>query len=59
MLGAPVVVAVVALGARKFRLATALVLLVPAKLIVERGGILKALVNRERPGGIHTWGGPA
>lgn len=49
VLGAPVIVAVVALGARKFRLATALVLLVPAKLIVERG-ILKALVNRERPG---------
>lgn len=49
VLGAPGVAAAVALGARKFRLATGLMLLVPTKLIVERD-ILKALVKRERPG---------
>jgi undecaprenyl-diphosphatase len=49
VLGAPVIVAVVALVWRKWRLALALLLLVPLKLIVELR-VLKALVERGRPG---------
>lgn len=49
VLGAPIVAAVIALSARKFRLAAGLALLVPAKLVVERD-LLKTLVIRERPG---------
>lgn len=49
VLGAPIAVAVIALITRRYRLAIGLMLLVPLKLIVERE-ILKALVNRERPG---------
>jgi membrane-associated phospholipid phosphatase len=48
-LGLPLVVAAVALLFRRWRLAAALVLLVPLKLLVEKG-VLKALVHRERPG---------
>jgi membrane-associated phospholipid phosphatase len=49
VLGAPLVVAVVALVLRQWRLALGLVLLVPIKLVVEKD-ILKAVVHRERPG---------
>ena len=49
VLGAPLVVAVVAAIARRWRLAAGLVLLVPLKLLVEKE-VLKALVHRERPG---------
>lgn len=49
VLGMPLVVAVVALVLRRWRLALGLLLLVPAKLLVERE-VLKALVHRERPG---------
>ena len=49
VLGMPLVVAVVALVLRRWRLALGLLLLVPAKLLVERE-VLKALVRRERPG---------
>lgn len=49
LLGVPVAVALVALLRRRIRLAVALVLLVPLKLLVEKG-ILKVLVHRERPG---------
>jgi undecaprenyl-diphosphatase len=49
VLGMPLAVAVVALVLRQWRLALGLVLLVPAKLLVEKE-VLKALVRRERPG---------
>lgn len=49
VLGMPLVVAGGALLLRHWRLAGALVLLVPLKLVVERG-VLKELVHRERPG---------
>lgn len=49
VLGMPLVVAGVAAALRRWRLALALVLLVPLKLGVERE-VLKALVHRERPG---------
>ena len=49
LLGMPLLVAVVALVLRRWRLALGLVLLVPAKLLVEKE-VLKALVRRERPG---------
>jgi undecaprenyl-diphosphatase len=49
VLGMPLVVAAGALICRRWRLAAALVLLVPAKLFVEHE-VLKALVHRERPG---------
>lgn len=45
----PIVVAVVALALRRWRLALALVLLAPLKLVAERQ-VLKALVERQRPG---------
>jgi undecaprenyl-diphosphatase len=45
----PLVVAVVALALRRWRLALALVLLAPLKLIAERQ-VLKQLVERQRPG---------
>jgi membrane-associated phospholipid phosphatase len=48
-LGLPLVVAAGALLLRRWRLAVALVLLVPLKLLVEKG-VLKNLVHRERPG---------
>lgn len=49
VLAAPLVVAVAALLLRRWRLALALVLLVPLKLVVERE-VIKELVQRERPG---------
>ncbi|SOC49590.1 undecaprenyl-diphosphatase [Blastococcus aggregatus] len=49
VLGMPLVVAVVALALRRWRLALALALLVPLKLLVEHA-VLKELVHRERPG---------
>jgi membrane-associated phospholipid phosphatase len=49
VLGMPLIVAAVALVLRRWRLALALVLLVPLKLFVEKE-VLKALVHRERPG---------
>jgi undecaprenyl-diphosphatase len=49
VLGAPLLVAAGAVVLRRWRLALALVLLVPLKLLVERG-VLKQLVHRERPG---------
>ncbi|MGY1802363.1 phosphatase PAP2 family protein [Blastococcus sp. SYSU D00922] len=49
VLAMPLVVAVVALVFRRWRLALALALLVPLKLVVERE-VLKQLVHRERPG---------
>ena len=49
VLGTPVVLAVVALLWRKWRLALALLLLVPLKLFVELR-VIKALVERGRPG---------
>jgi len=49
VLGMPLVVAAGGLMCRRWRLAAALVLLVPAKLFVEHG-VLKELVHRERPG---------
>jgi membrane-associated phospholipid phosphatase len=45
----PLLVAVPAVLTRRWRLAAALLLLVPLKLFVERG-VLKELVTRERPG---------
>jgi undecaprenyl-diphosphatase len=47
--GAAVVVALVAVWRRRYRLAVALVALVPLKLLAERA-VLKMLVHRERPG---------
>jgi membrane-associated phospholipid phosphatase len=49
VLGMPLIVAVVAAALRWWRLALALVLLVPLKLGIERE-VLKVLVHRERPG---------
>jgi undecaprenyl-diphosphatase len=49
VLGTPLVVAAVALVLRRWRLAAALVLLVPIKLLVEKDA-LKELVHRQRPG---------
>jgi membrane-associated phospholipid phosphatase len=49
VLGAPLVVAVGAAVARKWRLVAGLVLLVPLKLLVEKD-VLKLVVHRERPG---------
>jgi membrane-associated phospholipid phosphatase len=49
VLGMPLIVAAVALALRRWRLALALVLLVPLKLFVEKE-VLKELVRRERPG---------
>jgi len=49
VLGMPLVVAVGALVLRRWRLALALVLLVPLKLLVEKD-LLKELIHRERPG---------
>jgi membrane-associated phospholipid phosphatase len=49
LLGTPLVLAVVALALRRWRLALGLALLVPLKLVVERE-VLKELVQRERPG---------
>jgi undecaprenyl-diphosphatase len=49
VLGMPLIVAGVALLFRRWRLALALVLLVPLKLLVEKD-VLKAVVHRERPG---------
>jgi undecaprenyl-diphosphatase len=48
VLGMPLIVAIPALVARRWRLATALVLLMPLKLAAER--VPKLLVQRERPG---------
>jgi undecaprenyl-diphosphatase len=48
VLAMPLVVAVGALALRRWRLAAALVLVVPLKLALER--IVKVLVQRERPG---------
>jgi membrane-associated phospholipid phosphatase len=49
VLGIPLLVAVPALALRRWRLALALVLLVPAKLLVH-GEVVKGLVQRQRPG---------
>ncbi|MGY1641919.1 phosphatase PAP2 family protein [Geodermatophilus sp. SYSU D00703] len=49
VLGAPLLVAVPALALRRLRLALALVLLAPLKLLVH-GELVKGLVQRERPG---------
>jgi membrane-associated phospholipid phosphatase len=49
VLAMPLVVAAVAVVFRRWRLALALALLVPLKLVVERE-VLKVLVQRERPG---------
>jgi undecaprenyl-diphosphatase len=49
VLGMPLVLAAVALVLRRWRLALALVLLVPLKLGIEKE-VLKVLVHRERPG---------
>jgi uncharacterized membrane protein YbhN (UPF0104 family)/membrane-associated phospholipid phosphatase len=49
LMGLPLAVAVIALWRRRFRLALALIALVPLKLLVEKG-ILKQLIHRERPG---------
>lgn len=45
----PIAVAAVAAMLRRWRLAAALIVLVPVKLIVEKG-VVKQLVERERPG---------
>ena len=45
----PLAVAVVAAALRRWRLAAALVLLVPLKLIIEKG-LLKEVIYRARPG---------
>jgi undecaprenyl-diphosphatase len=47
--GTAVVVALIAVWRRRYRLAVALVALVPLKLLAERA-VLKMLVHRERPG---------
>ncbi len=49
LLAVPLVVAVVAAAFRRWRLAAALVVLVPLKLLVEKA-VVKQLVERERPG---------
>lgn len=49
VLGAPLLVAAGAAALRRWRLAVALVLLVPLKLVVEKG-VLKSFAHRERPG---------
>lgn len=49
VLATPIVVAVVVLVLRRWRLALALVLLAPLKLVAERQ-VLKQLVERQRPG---------
>jgi undecaprenyl-diphosphatase len=49
VLGTPLIPAIVAAALRLWRLAAALVLLVPLKLVVEMD-VLKRLVERERPG---------
>jgi undecaprenyl-diphosphatase len=49
LVGLPLAVALVALVFRRFRLALALVALVPLKLYVEKS-VLKQLVHRDRPG---------
>lgn len=49
VLGVPLLVAVVALALRRWRLAVGLVLLPPLKLIAERE-VLKQLIERQRPG---------
>jgi membrane-associated phospholipid phosphatase len=63
VLAMPLVVAAGALALRRWRLATALVLVVPLKLALER--VVKLLVQRERPGttvpdailrGVHSGG---
>ena len=54
VLAMPLVVAVVALALRRWRLALALCLMVPLKLLVEKD-VLKALVQRERPGTTVPW----
>ena len=48
VLAMPLVVALGALALRRWRLAAALVLVVPLKLATER--VVKLLVQRERPG---------
>ena len=53
----PIAVAVVALGFRKWRLATALALVVPLKLLVEKA-VVKQLVDRQRPGSSTCAGDP-
>jgi membrane-associated phospholipid phosphatase len=47
--GTAVVVALVAVWRRRYRLAVALVVLVPLKLLAERA-VLKMIIHRERPG---------
>ena len=63
VLASPLIVAVGALAFRRWRLAAALVLVVPCKLALER--VVKLLVQRERPGttvadavlrGVHSGG---
>jgi membrane-associated phospholipid phosphatase len=51
VIGVPLLVAVPALLLRRWRLALALVLLVPLKLLVH-GELVKSLVQRERPGAV-------
>lgn len=51
VLGMPLLVAVPALALRRWRLALALALLVPLKLLVH-GEVVKSLVQRQRPGSI-------
>lgn len=51
VLGAPAVVAAITLWAGRFRLVAGLLLLIPAKLVVERD-ILKSLVVHGRPGAL-------
>ncbi|MGK8507662.1 phosphatase PAP2 family protein [Nocardia asiatica] len=51
VIGAPAVVSAIALTAHRFRLAVGLLLLIPAKLVVERD-ILKSLVAHGRPGAV-------
>jgi undecaprenyl-diphosphatase len=48
VMGMPLLVAAVALAFRRWRLAAALVLVVPCKLALER--VAKLLVHRQRPG---------
>ena len=48
VLGMPLIVAAGALALRRWRLAAALVLVVPCKLVLER--VAKLLVHRQRPG---------